>query len=67
MSKISEQIAAGSASLPDRQATGGEIFIIQSPAEERIQRYKSIVREELAKNKSVFMPADCRRHGKNRP
>ena len=31
-----------------------EILIIQSPTEERIQHYKSIVREELAKNKSVF-------------
>lgn len=32
-----------------------EILIIQSPAEERAQHYKSIVREELAKNKSVFL------------
>ena len=32
-----------------------EILIIQSPTEERIQHYKSIVREELAKNKSVFL------------
>ena len=32
-----------------------DIFIIQSPTEERNQHYKNIVREELAKNKSVFL------------
>jgi len=34
---------------------GREILVIQSNLEERIQRYKSIIREELAKNKSVFL------------
>src|SRR3989339_561854 len=34
---------------------GHEILVIQSNLEERIQRYKSIIREELAKNKSVFL------------
>ena len=47
MSKVSEQVALGA-------NKGREILIIQSPTEERIQHYKSIVREELAKNKSVF-------------
>lgn len=32
-----------------------EILIIQFPTEERIQHYKSVIREELAKNKSVFL------------
>lgn len=32
-----------------------EILVIQSATEERVQYYKSIVREELAKNKSVFL------------
>jgi len=53
--KISEQTAVGSG-LPAGQAgKRHEITVIQSPAEERIQHYKSIVREELAKNKSVFL------------
>ena len=39
----------------EQASKGREIFIIQSPTEERIQHYKSIVREELAKNKSVFL------------
>ena len=32
-----------------------DILIIQFPTEERIRHYKSIVREEFAKNKSVFL------------
>jgi len=34
---------------------GREIIVIQSRYEERIHHYKSITREELAKNKSVFL------------
>lgn len=34
---------------------GRETIIIQLPAEERIRYYKSIIREEFARNKSVFL------------
>ncbi len=40
---------------PEQTGKRHEIIIIQSPAEERFRHYKSIVREELAKNKSVFL------------
>jgi len=35
--------------------SGREIIVIQSQYEERIHHYKSVVREELAKNKSIFL------------
>jgi len=40
---------------PNTLSNGRDTLIIQSSAEERIQHYKSVVREELAKNKSVFL------------
>ena len=40
---------------PEQTSNKREIIVIQSPTKERFQHYKSIVREELAKNKSVFL------------
>ncbi|RJQ32275.1 hypothetical protein C4572_01485 [Candidatus Parcubacteria bacterium] len=43
---------------PDKESASrsrrSEILLIQAPKEERLQRYRSIVREEFAKNNSVF-------------
>ena len=44
--------------IPKMTAQAGnerEIIVIQSQYEERIHHYKSVVREELAKNKSIFL------------
>ena len=40
---------------PTKENNRNEITLIQSSKENRIHHYKSIVREELAKNKSVFL------------
>src|SRR3989344_5538344 len=49
----SKDVSVGAlVSVPVRKK---EIIVIQSQYEERIHHYKSIVREELAKNKSVFL------------
>ena len=68
ISKAPEQVAVGAVLPVGRAGNGRDIVAIQSPTEERIQHYKSIVREELAKNKSVFfMSADHSRYGKKSP
>ena len=46
--KISEQVVI-------KTKNEQNALIIQLPREERIRHYKSVVREELAKNKSVFL------------
>ena len=40
---------------PTKENSRNEITLIQSSKENRVHHYKSVVREELAKNKSVFL------------